>query len=75
MIEIFEPRYHDMTILVHVKRIKPNKNAPIMITKGAYAGKYVAPWDVIKECKTEHKPYGDMLIIPLDKLVKVGEDD
>ena len=75
MIEIFEPRYHDETILVHAKKIKPNKDAPIMITKGAYAGKYVAPWDVIKECPTEHKSYGDMLIIPLDKLVKVGEDD
>lgn len=73
MIEIFEPRYHDMTILVHAKRIKPNKDAPILISKGAYAGKYIAPWDVIKESPIEHKQYGDMVIIPYDKLIKEEE--
>lgn len=70
MIEIWEPRYHDMTVLIHAKKIRKDKNAPVQIMKGKYAGKYVAPWSVIKECPTEHKPYGDMLVVPLDKLVK-----
>jgi hypothetical protein len=70
MIEIWEPRYHDMTVLIHAKKIRKDKDAPVQIMKGKYAGKYIAPWDTIKSCKVEHKEYGDMVIVPFSKLVK-----
>ena len=72
-IKIWEPRYHDMTVLIHAKRIAEGLNMPIQIMKGAYAGKYIAPWDVAKDCETEHKDFGDMVIVPFEKLVPVDK--
>ena len=76
MIEIWEPRYHDMTVLIKPSRLTAGQDADVRITKGKYAGEYLLPGDVIANCVVEHKDFGDMVIVPFEKLIKkeVNED-
>ena len=69
-IEIWEPRYHDMTVLIKASRLTDGEDAHIEITKNKYAGNYLLPGDVIKDCVVEHKEYGDMTVVPFNKLIK-----
>lgn len=78
MIEIWEPRYKDKTVLIASSKIISEKDTELEITKGYYKGKYVAPWEVIKDCAVEKKPTKsgyemNFTIVPLDKLVKAEE--
>ena len=74
MIEIWEPRYHDMTVLIKPSRLTPGQDAEVRITKGKYAGEYLLPGDVISGCAVEHKDFGDMVIVPFNKLIKKEEE-
>lgn len=76
MVEIFEPRYHDRTVLVAKHKITPNKDLEIRITKGAYAGHYVVKADDVASSKDDTlktRAGAEMAIkaIPLDKLEKL----
>jgi hypothetical protein len=77
MIEIWEPRYKDMTVLVAKDKIVAGKDVDIEITKSkAYKGKYVvssedvanAPSETMKTRTGALKP---MKAIPFDKLRRV----
>lgn len=78
MIEIWEPRYNDDTLLVATWKIKPGVTTEVKITNGYYSGKYRIPWDVIQGCKVEKKPTKsgrdmDFTVVPLEKLEKVDD--
>lgn len=77
-IEIWEPRYRDLTVLVAPRHLPTEGNAFIEITKGEYQGKYSvseedytkAPLEKIKANKGEK--ILTMKVIPLGALVKCG---
>lgn len=77
MIEIWEPRYKDMTLLIKSSRLTPGKDAMINVTKGSKAGVYLLPGEIISSLGTEIKTYGGrdikFTIAPLSKLKKVEE--
>lgn len=78
MIEIFEPRYHDRTVLVAKYKIVSGKDCQIKLLKGAYKGIYLAKAEVIKNSKisymtTKAGKQLEMVAIPLDKLERIGE--
>ena len=75
MIEIWEPRYRDKTVLLADYRLRAGEDAEIKIVKGYYAGNYKASSDVIDEAQRETmktKKGGEItvVIIPLEKLEK-----
>lgn len=83
MIEIWEPRYRDKTVLVANYKIPTSGNLELRITKGYYAGEYTVDEEVAFNCPIEQmgtKSGGtiDVRVIPLDKLKKKeaheGED-
>lgn len=79
MIEIWEPRYRDSTVLIATNRLKKGHDADMEITKGYYKGKYTIPGDIIEHCKVERKPVKSgyimsFTIVPLDKLIKKDEE-
>lgn len=78
MIEIWEPRYKDMTVLIMTKKLKSGVDNHIEITKGAYNGKYIVPQETLAECRTEMKPTKSgyimsFTIVPLNKLKKEND--
>lgn len=78
MIEIFEPRYRDRTVLIAAYKVRAGENVKIKILKGYYAGDYVIDSGVIKDASREKmktKRGGEItvLVVPLDKLTKEGE--
>lgn len=80
MIEVWEPRYHDETVLVKSDRIEAGKDLEIEITKGHYKGEYTVDHSVPPLCKhekmkTKRGGLVDMTIIPLDKLVEKNNDE
>ena len=75
MIEIWEPRYHDMVLLIKPSRLTPGQDADIRITKGSYAGEYLLPGNVIGHCSVEHKDFGDMVIVPFESLINKEKKD
>ena len=80
MINIWEPRYKDKTVLVMTSRLAPGEDAEIEIEKGHYAGRYHVSADDIANCATEWKESkagntNKFTVIPLDKLVKVEAGD
>lgn len=80
MIEIWEPRYKDLTVLIMTSKLKSAVDNPIEITKGAYKGKYIVPKEVLPDCNTELKPTKSgfvvkFTIVPLNKLKKIGEQN
>lgn len=75
MIEIWEPRYRDRTVLIAAYRLRDGEDAHIKITKGYYAGNYTVPKEAIKTAvreKMETRKGGDItvVVIPLANLVK-----
>lgn len=78
MIEIWEPRYRDKSVLIATKRLTDGQDAQIEITKGYYKGKYNLPGDIIADCEVERKPVKcgaimSFTIVPLDLLEKIEE--
>lgn len=71
MIEIWEPRYKDKTLLVKLGRLSSSEDNRIKITKGYYKGEYVLPAKDVEGLPTEHKDFGEMVIVPLSKLAKI----
>lgn len=78
MIHIWEPRYHDKTLLIKVEKLKKDSDNQVMIDDGYYKGEYILPkeaYDELMEAKSlEHRNFQggeiDLLIVPLDKLKK-----
>lgn len=71
--EIWEPRYHDKTVVLMTSKVARDGDTYIEIKKGHYAGHYRIPAEVISDCHTEWKPSragntNKFTIIPLDKL-------
>ena len=77
MIEIFEPRYRDRTVLIAAYKVRAgDESTKIKILKGYYAGDYIIDSEVIKgasreKMKTKRGGEITVLVIPLDKLEKV----
>lgn len=75
MFEIWEPRYHDKTVLLAQYRLHGNEDVDVKIVKGFYAGKYKVSAEDIRNAKREtmKTKRGEeitMVVVPLDKLVK-----
>ena len=75
MIEIWEPRYRDKTVLLADYRLRAGEGADIKITKGYYAGNYKVDSETIANAERETmktKKGGEItvVIVPLEKLVK-----
>lgn len=75
MIEIWEPRYRDKTVLLAGYRLLAGEDAEVKIVKGYYAGNYKVSSDTINEAQRETmktKKGGEItvVIIPLEKLEK-----
>lgn len=73
--EIWEPRYHDKTVVLMTSKVAQDGDTYIEIKKGHYAGHYRIPAEVIPSCHTEWKPSragntNKFTIVPLDKLVE-----
>lgn len=79
MIEIWEPRYRDKTVLIASNKIPATGDTKIAITKGYYKGHYLIDESVVKNCpveKMQTKRGGEIqvTIVPLDKLRKIEEE-
>lgn len=75
MIEIWEPRYRDRTVLLADYRLRAGEDAEVKIVKGYYAGNYKVSSDAIDEAqretmKTKKGSEITVVIIPLEKLEK-----
>lgn len=75
MIEIWEPRYRDKTVLLADYRLRTGEDVDVKIVKGYYAGNYKVDSETITNAERETmktKKGGEItvVIIPLDKLVK-----
>lgn len=74
MIEIWEPRYKDMTVLIARDKIVAGKDAEVEITKSkAYKGKYVVSAKDLEESpdelmKTKSGFMKPMKAVPFNKL-------
>ena len=74
-VEIWEPRYHDETVLVMTSKINPYGDTLIRIQKGHYKGHYRIPAEAAKNCRTEWKMSkagntNKFTVIPLGMLTK-----
>ena len=75
MIEIWEPRYRDKTVLLADYRLRAGEDAKIKIVKGYYSGNYKVDGDTLaiaerETMKTKKGGEITVVIVPLDKLVK-----
>ena len=80
MIEIWEPRYRDKTVLLAEHRLRTGEDADVKITKGYYAGNYKVDSETLANAERETmktKKGGEItvVIVPLDKLVKEENDN
>lgn len=78
-INIKEPRYRDMTVLVARFRLPPAQDVEIEIEKGARKGFYRAKSEVIcsspiEFMKTKNGRKLEMRAIPLSKLERIEND-
>ena len=78
MIEIWEPRYRDKTVLLAQYRLSDNEDVDVKIVKGYYAGNYKVNSEDIRNAERETmktKKGGEItvVIIPLEKLVKEND--
>ena len=78
MIEIWEPRYRDKTVLLAQYRLHDNEDVDVKIVKGFYAGNYKVSAEDIRNAERETmktKKGGEItvVIVPLEKLVKEEE--
>lgn len=77
-IEVFEPRYHDMTVLLAKYRLPANADVYVKISKGAYKGKYLVTASDIAKAKDDMMmsksghPIG-LKAIPIAALRRVDE--
>ena len=76
MIEIWEPRYRDRTVLVASHKMPSRADIELNITRGAYKGRYFVDGDYARSCtkekmKTKNGGEIEVVVIPLDKLRKV----
>lgn len=68
-LDIREPRYHDMTILLAKYKIdKPGMHNIINIIKGAYAGRYYVDTKTIHKYPLETNGKIQCYAVPLDEL-------
>ena len=80
MIEIWEPRYRDKTVLLAQYRLRSDEDVSIKIVKGYYAGNYKVRADDIRNAERETmktKKGGEItvVIVPLEKLVKENDGE
>lgn len=73
IVEIWEPRYRDRTVLIAKNKIVEGKDLGITIQKGAYKGDYIASAAVLAESpddvlKTKSGANLNIKAVPLDKL-------
>lgn len=74
MIEIWEPRWHDRTVLIAAYRVKPGEDVEIEIMKSAFKGRYIVPYEVIEKAPVEKmktKKGGEVkvIVVSLDDIV------
>ena len=79
MVEVWEPRYHDRTVLVAPWKLTKGKNI-IRVMKGYYQGVYSLDYDEIAQCEKttiKSKTGGDveMYCVPISKLILNQEED
>lgn len=79
MVEIWEPRYRDKTILVANYKIPTREDLKIKISKGYYKGDYTVTKEVALNCPLEQmqtKRGGtvEVRVIPLANLKKEVND-
>ena len=79
MIEVLEPRYHDMKVLVAGYKVK-GYPVRIKIVNGFYAGEYLASKQVVenserKIIKSKKGNDVEMICIPYDDLEQIKEED
>lgn len=77
MIEIFEPRYRDKSVLIARYKIPAGQDITIKILKGAYAGEYRISNEAIcaspiEKMKTKRGDLLTMRAVPLDKLERIN---
>lgn len=78
MIEIWEPRYRDRSVLLakyKVKQLRSSNGVEVKIEKGAYKGNWVVPNDVLDESKeekmkTKNGTEIEMIAVPLERMEK-----
>lgn len=79
MIEVWEPRYRDKSVLLAVYRLPKEGDVEFKITKGFYAGEYTVSREDLKSAKREvmkTKKGEDiqMVSVPLEKIKKKEND-
>lgn len=77
MVEIFEPRYRDRSVLIARYKISPGYPMQVKILRGAYKGKYEIPAKALsggtsEMMKTKAGQNIEMKAIPLDSLVRIS---
>lgn len=77
MIEIFEPRWRDRTVLIAKFRVGgTNSDIKIKILKSSLAGEYIVPKEALQTAKShtmmskQGQPIS-MYVVPIDSLRKV----
>lgn len=75
MIEIWEPRYRDKSVLIATYRLPREGDVEVKITKGFYSGKYIISRDdiigaKIEDMKTKKGGTVQIISVPLHKLKK-----
>lgn len=80
MIEVYEPRYHDRTVLLANWKIAQGYPAEVRIKSGSYKGDYIVPWSAlayasITNIKSRQGKKIPMRVVKLDDLERMGEDE
>lgn len=80
MIEIWEPRYRDRTVLIAKYRIPCGRDFQIRIKRGAYKGVYLVRNDVVitsAEEKMKAKSGADIAVraVAIEKLERLEDED
>ena len=73
MIEIWEPRYRDRSVLIAAYKVPDRGDVDVEITRGYYKGKYRIDGDTVRSARSEQmdtKKGGtvEVKIVGLDKL-------
>ena len=79
-IKIWEPRYHDKTVLVMTSRIVPGEDIYIEIERGHHKGLYWVGAEDLAKCTTELKEskagnVNKFTVIPMSKMATVVNED
>lgn len=72
-IEIWEPRYHDNTVLIATYKVKPGENHIVFTRARHLAGmEFTVNSEIILKCPTQTNGKIPCFVVPFEKLQRVS---